>query len=137
MKSSKVLDGQRQASQARRVGGFSAKIREVQERIEYAYIRRGDQPQALEICMIIAEVELLPDEYDIQIGGEKLPACMVKEIFGKLGHDHVEMVIENFRHERREIRFKKSYFRTALYNSAFEIESHYINQSNSTNDFGG
>ena len=133
-----VLDGQRKAAcPSRPVGQFSAKLKEVQQRIEYAYIRRGDQPQALEICMIIAEVELLPDEYDIQIAGDKLPAWMVKEIFGNLGHDNVEMVIENFRHERREIRFKKSYFRTALYNSAFEIESHYINQSNSTNDFGG
>ena len=137
MKNSCLCGGQRQASQASRVGQFSAKLKEVQQRIEYTCIRRGDQPQALEICMIIAEVELLPDEYDIQIAGDKLPAWMVKEIFGKLGHDNVEMVIENFRHERREIRFKKSYFRTALYNSAFEIESHYINQSNATNDFGG
>lgn len=130
MKNSYLSENKTQASQARCVGKFSAKLQEVQKRIEYSFIRMGDRAQALELCMMIAEVELLPDEYDIQIAGDKLPACMVKEIFEKIGHDHVEMVIENFKNERREIKFKKSYLRTALYHSVFEIESHYINQAN-------
>ena len=133
-----VLDGQRKAAcPSRPVGQFSAKLKEVQTRIEYSCIGRGDQAQALEICMIIAEVDLLPDEYDIQIAGDKLPARMVKEIFGMIEHDHVEMVIENYKRERREIKFKKSYIRTALYQSVFEIESHYINQTAAARDFGG
>ena len=113
-----------------RVGSFTDALRWVKERVSFDAFRREDKSQALELCFIIAEAERLPDGTPMQIGGDKLPAELVREIYGLLQYEHLEMVIENFKKEQRELRYKKSYLRTALYNSVFELESHYINQVN-------
>ncbi len=110
------------------VGSFTAKLEDVKQRVEFDYIRREDRRQAEEICMIIAEVESLPSHYDIQIAKDKLPMIMVKEIFSRISHEHIEFVIERFKKQRVVMRNKKSYLRTMLYNSVFELESHYINE---------
>lgn len=127
--------GREAACSQRRVGSFLETLSAVENRVNFVNFRREDRAQAKELCLIIAEIERLPDTYDVQIAGEKLPAEMVREIFRMVEHEHIEMVIENFKKERREIAFKKSYLRTAIYNSVFELESHYINQVNA--DWGG
>lgn len=111
-----------------RVGSFAEALGRVKERVFLEAFRREDKPQALELCFIIAEAERLPDGTPMQIGGDKLPAELVREVYGLLEYEHLEMVIENFKKEQRELRYKKSYLRTALYNAVFELESHYINQ---------
>ena len=123
------------ASQSGRVGSFLETLSAVEKRVCFDCFRREDKPQAKEICLIIAEIERLPDHYDVQIAGEKLPAEMVREIFRMAEHEHIELVIENFKKEMRTITFKKSYLRTAIYNSIFELESHYINQVNADKGF--
>lgn len=122
--------GREAACLQQRVGSFLETLSAVENRVGFVNFRREDRAQAKELCLIIAEIERLPDRYDVQIAGEKLPAEMVREIFRMVEHEHIEMVIDNFKKERREIAFKKSYFRTAIYNSVFELESHYINQVN-------
>lgn len=113
-----------------RVGSFAEALRGVKARACLYAFRKEDRQQALELCYIIAEAERLPDGTPMQIGGDKLPAELVREVYGLLQHEHLEMVIENFKKEQRELRYKKSYLRTALYNAVFELESHYINQVN-------
>lgn len=84
--------------------------------------------QVDEICLIIAEVMVLPAENKIKINSEVVWVGVVQEIYGKLTYEHVQLVLEKFKEVTDEIRNKKAYLRTALYNSVFEYDSHYVNQ---------
>lgn len=106
---------------------FSQLIEAVGEQIEIERFDRSHRAQATEICFIVAEVMRLPPETVMQIGGMKLPAEMVREIYAMLSHEHVALVMEKYRKVRYEIKAKKTYLRTALYNAVFELDSHYIN----------
>ena len=91
--------------------------------------------QMRELCYIIAEVYLLDPESRITISDEVLDAYLVQEIFSNLRHEHLEMVADSFSRNTTLIKNKRAYLRTALYNSFFELESHYINLVKS--DMGG
>ena len=84
-------------------------------------------PLYKEICLIIAEVLVLDQDSVIKINGSFLKAQLVQEIYSQLRHDHIRLVFNNFRNVSHRIYNKKSYLRAALYNAAFEIESHYVN----------
>ena len=112
------------------VGSYAEVLRRVKEQIEFDCIPESDKPQAEEICLIVAEALKLPPSIEMQIGGVKLPAEMVQEIYSRLRCEHVELVISNFGKANYTIHHKKTYLRTALYNSVFEFESHYANQVN-------
>lgn len=101
---------------------------EVKEKAEMQCFTKEDMPQANELCLIIAEVVMLNPENEIRIGGVMLSVEMVQEVYGQIGHEHIELVIGNFNKVSYEVKNKKSYLRTALYNSVFEIESHWTNQ---------
>lgn len=83
-----------------------------------------------ELCFIIAEVYLLKPDSTVRIAGEALDAEVVQEVFRELCHEHVRMVLDNFKSVTAVIHNKKAYFRTALYNSVFEVEAHYANLVN-------
>jgi len=83
-----------------------------------------------ELCLIIAEVLILDPETVIAINGSKLNAFLIQEVYGKLRHDHLRLVFDNFQNISHRVYNKKSYLRTALYNAVFEIESHLLNDMN-------
>ena len=83
-----------------------------------------------EICMIIAEVYMMDPDKPIRISGEWLDGHVVQQVFGELQSDHVGMVIEEFCRLNNEVRNKKAYLRTSLYNSVFSIDAHYTNRVN-------
>ena len=122
--------GNKVMSQSSQVGSYSEVLQRVKEQIDFACISESDKPQAEEICLIIAEVLKFPPSIEMQIGGVKLPAEMVQEIYSLLRCEHIELVISNFAKADYVIHHKKTYLRTALYNSVFEFESHYANQVN-------
>lgn len=89
-----------------------------------------DEPyvaQAEEICLIIAEVFILPPTSEIQINGNKLTAEAVRVVLEMLTHDDIITVMDNFEAASYKIRHKKTYLRTALYNEVFERSSRIIN----------
>ncbi len=91
---------------------------------------------AKEICCIIAEVDYLAERCplnEIKIGKEKYTFALVSEVFSQLTHEHIEFVIDKFSKIKYEIKYRKSYLRTALYNSVFEMESFWTNKFNSEN----
>lgn len=100
-------------------------------RIELDTFSSSDKAFAKEIALIIAEVLRLPETAEIRIDGNKLPSSMVKEVFALVEREHVENVMESFRSAKYEIRHKKTYLRTALYNAVFEIESRVENEFSS------
>ena len=95
--------------------------------IESHAFEAAEKARVRELCFIIAEVYLLRPESTVRIAGEALDAEMVQDVFSELRHEHVRMVLDNFKSVTDVIRNKKAYFRTALYNSVFEVEAHYAN----------
>lgn len=107
--------------------------------LELAAMRAGEQieldcfdgeyaAQAREICLIIAEVFMLPPDAEIQIAGQKMSAALVCGVYNMLRHEDIVAVMDNFEKATYEIRHKKTYIRTALYNSVFEREARAINE---------
>lgn len=112
---------------------FREAISRAEKQVEYGIILHdGRLAPALahEICMIIAEVYMMNPEHPIRISGEWLDGHVVQQVFGELTREHVEMVIEEFCRLTTDIRNKKMYLRTALYNSVFSISAHYTNRVN-------
>lgn len=107
----------------------------VKDQIEFKCFSAGVREAAEDICLIITEVLKLPPNALVRIAGNNLPAEMVQAIYHRLSHEHIELVIENFGRATYEIKYKKTYLRTALYNSVFEINAHYQNAVNK--DFPG
>ncbi len=110
------------------VGSLPFVLERVKLQTEFSCVPDDEKQQFEEICLIIAEVFCLPDSFTVSIGKEKIPIILVREIYNRLTKEHIEAVLQNFRKANYEIRHKKTYFRTALYNVVFEIESHYENQ---------
>lgn len=107
---------------------FRGMFEKVKEKAEVECFDRESTPQATELCLIITEVLMLNPENEIRIGGVMLSVGMVQEVYGQIGHEHIDLVVGNFNKVSYEVKNKKSYLRTALYNSVFEIESHWTNQ---------
>ncbi len=76
-----------------------------------------------EIALIIAEVYCLPSDLLVKINGNDLTAEMVADIYRLITHEHVERVVGNLKKVPYQIKNKKTYLRTALYNSVFELEA--------------
>ena len=114
-------------SQSGPVGSFAAVSEAVREQIEADCIPEEWQPMAEEIERIIAEVYLMPGEWQIRIDGQPMPAGMVQGMFALLTNEHVTAVIGRFSEIPYEIRHIKTYLRTALYNAVFETEARVTN----------
>ncbi len=108
-------------------GTFSEALQNVREQINIECFDESDKPQVCEILMMIAEVYILPPDAQMQINGQKLPAGMVKEIYAMLHEEHIREVIDKYENAEYQIKFKKTYIRTALYNEVFEHESGFVN----------
>lgn len=109
---------------------FSSAVRLMPEarQIEIDSFGPSERAQAEEIAMIIAEIYRLPYECTIRIDGIDMPAPMVANAFRMLTHDHVAHVIEQFRKVTARITHTKTYLRTSLYNSVFELASSIENE---------
>ncbi len=109
---------------------FNEVLKNVKSQIEFKDFNVHIRDAAEHICLIITEVMKLPPNACIRIGGNHLTAETVQAIYQRLTHEHIELVIENFKRATYEIYHKKTYLRTALYNSVFEIDAHFTNAVN-------
>lgn len=107
--------------------GFREALNSAMAQINLQEFDRADRALAYELIMIIAEIYSLYPLSSVKINGEKLTAETVSEVYSRLNSDHLKFCIGKFREVKYEIKYRKSYFRTALYNSAFETESYYEN----------
>jgi hypothetical protein len=90
----------------------------------------GEKDALRELCYIIAEVYIIDPDSKIKISDEVLDAYLVQEIFRELTLEHLRLVHDNFRDLTQLVKNKRAYLRSALYNSVFEIEAHYLNLVN-------
>ncbi len=109
---------------------FRDAIRHAEAQIEIQSFDERDLAQAHEICAIMAEISLMRMDIPVRIAGEPLDSTLVKQVFEEITAEHVQLVIRNFNGVTGLIRNKRAYLRTALYNSVFELESHYKNLVN-------
>ena len=111
---------------------FRSAISRAERQVEYEVLCDNRIAPALvrEVCMIMAEVYMMDPDKPIRISGEWLDGHVVQEVFSELTLEHVQTVIEEFCRLVCDIRNKKAYIRTALYNSVFTIEAHYENRIN-------
>ncbi len=104
------------------VGCFLTVLDQVRYQLDIDSLLEVDL-QADELCYIIAETLLLSPTVEIKIAGNKMSAGIVQEIYRLLRWDHIVLVKENLSKITHEINHMKTYLRTALYNSFFELES--------------
>lgn len=108
-------------------GSLTSELEKVKASLEFECFEEEYRPQAEEIILIIAEMAILPPSAVVQIGGNKLTAQAVSEIYSMLTHEDIITVMDNFEEAAYKIKFKKTYLRTALYNEVFERSSRVIN----------
>lgn len=109
------------------VGSFGKTLAQVCRQLELDYFSANDKQLAKEIGLIIAEMYVSPPRMGIRTNRGILPAWQVKEVYQLLTHDHIAYVIEHFRAVPYRINSIRSYLRTALYNSVFELEAGTVN----------
>lgn len=114
--------------------GFISNLQRVREQINFQYLVReyelDKMRQINEFCSIIADVLTLPPQALIKIDGEERYAEGVQEVYELLDERHIETVLENFNNIAYKIKNPKTYIRTALYNSYFELENKSANETN-------
>lgn len=106
---------------------FAEAMQTIAEQIELDCFPKEYIPQAREFCLIIAEVYMLPPSADIQIAGQKMTVALVQGIYAMLNHEDIMSVMDNVEKATYEIKHKKTYVRTALYNEVFVRETRAIN----------
>ena len=82
-----------------------------------------------ELCAIMAEVYMMSPDKQIRISGEWLEVELVQSVFEELTGEHLTKVVENFSRQEFEIKNKKAYLRTMLYNSVFSLCADYRNDT--------
>ena len=104
----------------------------IRDNLEYDIMRSrlgfdSDKLRLDEIYEIICDVVNTTNSY-LRIGGEDIPAQIVKSVFLKLRYEHVEYVMDCLDKTHSEIGNMRSYLITALYRSVQTMENS-INQN--------
>lgn len=103
-------------------------MQRIESQIEFESLEEEYKAQAAEICLIIAEVYMLSPSAHIKISGQKLTVALVCGVFDMLELRDIVAVMDNTEKATYEIKHKKTYIRTALYNSVFERETREVNE---------
>ena len=115
-------------------GGFISTLQKVKEQINIKYFVRvyekDEVRQIIEFCNIITDVLTLPPNSLITLNGEQRQVSAVQEVYQQLDERHLEIVLENFNRVKYKIKYPKTYLRSALYSSYFELESIGANETN-------
>ena len=107
---------------------FDELLSEVLEMIEFFAVEDCEKNEVRCLAMMIAEVIKLPPDAAVKIAGSNIPAEMVSEIYMQIRNEHIQHVIGNYHQATYYIKHTKTYLRTALYNSVFEIDLRIENQ---------
>ncbi len=126
-----MIYGKRESGVGQSVpSSFSELLRQTALQTDLTGIKRTHPAvfaQAQELCAIIAEVYSMASESEINVNGERMRASFVADVFLHLTSEHILAVIENYNQRRYAVKNKKSYLRTALYNSVFELANGIVN----------
>jgi hypothetical protein len=111
----------------------------LKSRVEYDSLVSffGWETQGVVDEIVRGAVEVLADvrTAEFAVAGRNIPAGYVKEVLLNLEYDHISHVITKFREQEHSINHKKTYIRTMLYNSYYELNLDTSNRI--SRDFGG
>lgn len=131
--SSQVRDLQDCTTRALRERGRSLPLFEVlnlvKSQIEFDLFNWRESETVSVLALYIAEVIKLPPTASVRIDGNDLPAEMVAEVYGYITNEHIHHVLEKYADADYEIKHTKTYLRTMLYNSVFELVLQMDNQN--------
>lgn len=94
--------------------------KELEEKILKNDFSEEEKEKAKVMIKIVAEVMLIDGDRDINISGIPYKAEWVKDSFAEIDAEDIKTVIKNLDRLKAEIRNKKTYLRTALYNAVNE-----------------
>lgn len=94
--------------------------KEIEKKIFINNFSEEEKEKAKVMIKIVAEVLMLDGDRDISISGIPYKAEWVKDSFAEVNAEDIKQVIKNINRLRSEIRNKKTYLRTALYNAVNE-----------------
>lgn len=84
--------------------------------------------QINEMVAIMADVMMMPNNAEITVGGNQLPAGTVKSQLCRLGTNHIEYVLDSMSGSAAPIRNIHGYLLTALYRAPLTLHNHYAAQ---------
>ena len=96
---------------------------------------RFDMEIVHEMCAIMAEAYMMDPADKIRISGEWLEVYIVQQVFGELTDEHVLQVLDDYNKVTSEIKNKKAYLRTMLYNVVFCLGASTRNETLSDPNF--
>ena len=103
----------------------------IQDNIDYDLLLREhpcDQDLIDSYVELMAETCCTGRPY-LRIGGQELPASVVRSRFLKLNHDHIAYVLECMRRSTSDIANIRAYLLAALYNAPTTIFQYYASQA--------
>lgn len=111
-----------------RVLSFEAAMEWVEMQISLAELLEEDDNTLYDdIAHIIADVYVRNPKYEVKVDGEWVTYGYLQEVFSELTSEHVQAVAAKFENYTQEIRFKRAFLRTALFNICFEINADVTN----------
>ncbi len=90
----------------------------------------ADKSEVDSLLLLIIETLMSNSPY-IRIDGENKPQSVVKSVFMKVDYGSIMYTINKFKQQKHEIKYKKSYLLSCLYNSHIEGIYNGINYLNS------
>lgn len=111
------------------MGGYRALI---QDNIGYDLLLQEhpcDQDLIDSYVELMAETCCTGKPY-LRVGGQELPASVVRNRFLKLNHDHIAYVLECMQRSTSDIANIRAYLLAALYNAPTTICQYYASQAN-------
>lgn len=107
---------------------FSAAVLSVEEQIMADRLRDERKPEIIdEIVDVIASVLVTKQRYQ-KIGGDKLRVGLIQKRLRQLEYEHIVYVVECVSNNTTQIRNRRSYILTCLYNAPMTIDGYYANQ---------
>jgi len=119
------IQSAKDALRVRPVSSFVTAVKAVYEIIDMEWLMEAHPESGglwTELGRIIADVYMHSPNSQIVIDGEVTSFSYVQELFLHLTSDNLVDVRDRLERYPREIRFKKAFIRTALYNTLFETE---------------
>ena len=86
-----------------------------------SFLETEDKNYANSLCLIIDEVESMKDDETIIIGGNRIKAQFVKDVFNKIDFFVFQYAVEKCKSISTNVVKTKPYLRTLLYNAYFEM----------------
>lgn len=111
---------------AKRIDDMFERIKENIDYSDFELDRPNDISLINEIIDIMIDAIMSTSKH-VRIDGEDKPRELVRNVLLKLGYEHIDHVVEQFKDFTGRVNKKRQFILTMLYNSKMELDSHYTN----------